>query len=415
VTRSAWALCVVSVALAVAGLVLAAVNSESPAELVATHHAIGIATAVSFPVLGALILARYPRNWLGWVMIVLGVFLGLFDVSQQYAPLALGLSHRQASLPGGALASWLGAWTNMPGIGLSSYFLVLLFPDGRLASRRWQPLAWACIAATVIPTILLAVLSWPLRGPALAGPDRGPYRSLDRVFGIGLGLVVPLLVPCVVSLVLRYRRATGAQRQQIKWFTYAMILVVPLNAVPEQPGYGPVLELLTVPVWLAGIGIGIFRHRLWDIDRLINRTLVYGLLTAILGGSYALSVLVLGQAVSAGRRPSSLVVAVTTLVVAALAQPLRRWLQRAVDRRFNRRHYDAARTIEAFAARLREHTDLDVLAAELLAVVDRSLQPTQVSLWLRPSVGASPDKHGTGASGAVSQPKAASPSARTAL
>jgi hypothetical protein len=186
------------------------------------------------------------------------------------------------------------------------------------------------------------VSRWPLRGPALIGTDYGLHPSLDRVFGIGLGLVVPLLVPCVVSLVLRYRRATGTQRQQIKWFAYAMILVVPLNAFPTQPGYGPVLELLTVPVWLAGIGIGIFRHRLWDIDRLINRTLVYGLLTAILGGGYALGVLVLGQALSARRRPSSLVVAVTTLVVAALAQPLRRRLQRAVDRRFNRRHYDAA-------------------------------------------------------------------------
>ena len=186
----------------------------------------------------------------------------------------------------------------------------------------------------------------------------------------------------VVGLVLRFRRAGAVERQQIKWFAYGAVLSIPLSLFPEADPWGPYAEFLGTVLLLAGLGVGILRFRLWDIDRLVNRTLVYGLLTVILGGAYALGVLVLGQAVSAGRRPSSLVVAGTTLVVAALFQPLRRRVQRAVDRRFNRRHYDAARTIEAFATRLRDHTDLPALAAELLAVADHTLQPTQVALWL---------------------------------
>jgi hypothetical protein len=172
------------------------------------------------------------------------------------------------------------------------------------------------------------------------------------------------------------------ERQQIKWFAYGAVLSIPLSLFPEADPWGPYLEFLGTVLLVTGLGIGILRYRLWDIDRLVNRTVVYGLVTVMLGGTYALGVLVLGQAASAGRSPSSLVVAGTTLVVAALFQPLRRRVQRVVDRRFNRRHYDAARTIEAFATRPRDHTDLHALSAELLAVADHTLQPTQVSLWL---------------------------------
>jgi hypothetical protein len=149
---------------------------------------------------------------------------------------------------------------------------------------------------------------------------------------------------------------------------------------------------LEIPIIMAGLSIGIFRHRLWEIDRLLNRTLVYGLLSAVLGGAYAIGVPVIGQRVSSGRDPSPLVVAATTLAVAALFQPLRRTIQRLVDRRFNRRRYDAAKTIDAFAARLRQQVDLQALGAELLAVVDATVQPTSASLWLRPVRGADADR-----------------------
>jgi hypothetical protein len=242
--------------------------------------------------------------------------------------------------------------------------------------------AVAGAVTAVVPTVVLAVGYWPLRGPSLVTQEGEVPALVGEMFGFAfLGSLV-LGAVSVVGLVLRFRRAGAVQRQQIKWFAYGAVLSIPLSLFPEAQPWGPYAEFLGTVLLLGGLGIGILRYRLWDIDRLVNRTLVYGLVTVILGGAYALGVLVLGQAVSAGRRPSGLVVAATTLVVAALFQPLRRRVQRAVDRRFNRRHYDAARTIEAFAARLRDHTDLPALAAELLAVADRTLQPTQVSLWL---------------------------------
>jgi hypothetical protein len=345
-TRLAWALCVLSVTLAVAAVALATVNGENLVDLVEAHQAIGILDALVLSVVGALIVAR------------------------------------DLSLPGGDLASWLATWTNVPGIVIGVVFLVLLFPDGRLPSRRWWPLAAAGVLITVVPTLILAVGYWPLRGPALVTQEGEVPPLVGEMFWIAFAGSLVLGAISTVALVLRFRRAGAVERQQIKWFAYGAVLSIPLSLFPEADPWGPYAELLGTVLLLAGLGVGILRYRLWDIDRLVNRTVVYGLVTVILGGAYALGVLVLGQAVGAGRSPSSLVVAGTTLVVAALFQPLRRRVQRAVDRRFDRRHYDAARTIEAFAARLRDHTDLHALSAELLAVADHTLQPTQVSLWL---------------------------------
>jgi len=385
VTRLAWALCGLSVTLALASIVLATINGESPAELVTNHHAIGILDALTLPIVGTLVVLRDRRHLLGWLLIVNGVFLAVFNFTQQYAPLALGLTAQRASLPGGALASWLGSWTNVPGIVIGVVFLPLLFPDGRIPSRRWRPLAWAGAVITVVPTAILAVGYWPLRGPELVTGTGSLPPLVDNMFAIAFSGALLLGAGSVVSLVLRFRRSGAVQRQQIKWFAYGAIVSVPLGAFPEVPGYGPYLELLGTVLLLAGLGIGIFRYRLWEIDRLVNRTLVYGLLTAILGGCYALGVLVIGQALSPGAHPSSLVVAASTLAVAAVFGPLRRGIQRAVDRRFDRRRYDAAKTIDAFAARLRQHVDLQAMTEELLAVADQTMQPTTVTLWLRPS------------------------------
>jgi hypothetical protein len=197
----------------------------------------------------------------------------------------------------------------------------------------------------------------------------------------------------VVALLMRFRRSRGVERQQLKWFTFAgtvtfagLILIV----TPSQAGWiGPIYLLVSLPLLLSmpvAAGVAILRYRLYDIDRLINRTLVYGLLTAMLGLGYAGIVLALGQ-LSGGvtSDPPSWAVAGATLAVAAVFQPARRRIQRAVDRRFNRRRYNAARTVEAFSRRLRDEVDLDTLSAELLTVVDQTMQPTTASLWLRPS------------------------------
>jgi hypothetical protein len=373
----AWTTGVVSVGLAVAAVALAAGNGEGPAELVANHHAIGIVTAIGLAVLGALIASRRPANPIGWLMSVAALFQGVFSFTQQYAPLAVA-----EALPGVAMASWLATWPVLPGISLTINTMFQLFPDGRLPSRRWRPLAWLTAAATVIPAALMAVRAWPVRGPALAA-QTVDHPAVAPVFGIGFLAVLALSVVSLAALIARFRRSTGLERQQIKWFAYGAMIGVPLGLPAQVPFWGPILELLQPPLIFAGFGIGMFRHRLYDVDRLLNRTLVYGLLTASLAAAYAASVLVLGPLASGGR-PNSLVVAATTLVVAAAFQPLRRAIQRAVDRRFNRRHYDAAATIDAFAVRLRQQVDADALTAELLAVVDQTVQPTRASLWLRP-------------------------------
>jgi MFS family permease len=382
--RLAWVLCGLSWAMAIAAMALAGVNGMSAEAYITNHYAIGTITAIFYPLIGALVLRLDRRSPLGWVLCSVGILLGVFIASQQYATLALGLSDAHRSLPGGPFVSWLASWTNLPGIVISTVFLPLLFPDGHVPTRRWRSVAWLAGAVAVVPTLMLAVAYWPLRGPELL-TDTGTEPALvSNLFAIGFGAALLLTAAAVVSLVLRFRRARAVERQQIKWFALGAGASVVLSAFGMAGTAGAYVELAEVPILLTGLSIGIFRYRLWEIDRLLNRTLVYGLLTAILGGAYAIGVLVIGQRVSPGRDPSPLVVAATTLAVAALFQPLRRTIQRMVDRRFNRRRYDAAKTIDAFAARLRQQVDLQALGAELLAVVDATVQPTSASLWLRP-------------------------------
>jgi hypothetical protein len=385
-TRLAWVLCALAVAVALASLALALFNGESLLELVADHHAIGILNALVLAPIGALIVVGDRRHLLAWLLLVDALALATFNFTEQYAPLALGLTPRQLSLPGGDLASWLASWTNLPGIVISVVFLVLLFPDGRLPSRRWWPVGLAGAVVLVVPTAFLAAATWPLRGPELVAQEGEGPPLVGAVFGVTFMAALAVGAVSVVALVLRFRRAGAVQRQQIKWFAYGAGLSIPLGLFPEVEPWGPYLEFLGAAMQLAGVAIGIFRFRLWDIDRLVNRTLVYGLVTVLLAGVYAGLVLGLGQ-LSGGVAgdPPSWVVAASTLAVAALFQPARRRVQQVVDLRFNRRKYDAVMTIERFSARLRDQVDLDELAAELLAVVDQTMRPAAASLWLRPS------------------------------
>ncbi len=385
-TSLAWALCILSVTLALASVALASFNGENLLELVANHHAIGILNALVLPLIGALIVVGDRHHLLAWLLILAGAFLAVYNLAAQYAPLALGLTSRRLSLPGGDLAGWLTSWTNVPGIVILAAFLILLFPDGRPPSRRWRPVAWAGAMILVVPTAILAVGYWPLRGPQLITQEGSQPPLVGAMFWTAFQGALLLGAVSIVALVLRFRRAGAVQRQQIKWFAYGAALSIPLSLFPEARPYGPYLEFLGTVLLLAGLGIGIFRYRLWDIDRLVNRTLVYGLLTATLGTIYAGLVLVLGQLFGGiGTETPSWAVAGATLAVAALFQPARRRIQQTVDRRFNRRKYNAAKTIEAFSIRLRDQVDLDTLSAELLTAVDQTMQPASASLWLRPS------------------------------
>jgi len=279
------------------------------------------------------------------------------------------------SLPLVGLSSWLATWTVLPGVAITITSSLQLFPDGRLPSPRWRPLAWLSAAAAVVPAVVMAVRAWPVRGPELAALTFD-HPALGPVFGIGFPVVLVLSVGSMAALVVRFRRSAGVERQQIKWFAYGAMIGIPLGLPAQVPFWGPILELAQPPLLFAGHGIGMFRYRLYDVDRVINRTLVYGLLTAVLGLAYAAGSLIF------------VLVAGATLAAAAVIRPARRRIQTVVDRRFNRRRYDAARTVEVFSARLRDQVDLATLSAELLAVVDQTVQPTRTSLWLRPSTGA---------------------------
>jgi hypothetical protein len=271
--------------------------------------------------------------------------------------------------------------------------LFLLVPDGSLPSPRWRPVAWLAVADMVLAMAAAAVAPGPVGGDLLPGAPQNPVgieparQVLELVWIVSLFLVPVLSVVALVGLALRFRRAQGMERQQLKWFAYgAFLLVAGLAAlfVPiRSEAVAKAILAVGVGCFTAGVAVAVLRYGLYEIDVIINRTLVYGLLTAVLGLGYAGVVLVGGQL--AGQERSNLVGAGATLAVAALFQPARGRIQAVVDRRFNRRKYDAARTVEAFSARLRDEVDLDVLSAELLAVVDQTMQPTRASLWLRPS------------------------------
>jgi hypothetical protein len=342
-----------------------------------------VVLSLAFVTVGAFLGGRRPGNPVGWLLLCWGMVMAFSAFVGAYVE--RGLVRDPGSLPGPDWAAWAEAVVWHPAFGLLA-FLLLLFPHGRLPSRRWRPFAWVTVAAYL--TLSLSAAAAPgaveLYYPEATGPLRLPVAGLAEVVfaWLLLGQLLLLLV-ALVSLVLRLRRATGEERQQVKWFVYTVVTVtVTFVAGIVVFGAGVLFPLFgLIPV---SVGVAVFKYRLYDIDRLINRTLVYGLLTALLVGVYAGLVFLLGRLLDPATGDSALAVAASTLAVAALFQPARRRLQELVDRRFNRGPYDAARAVEAFSGRLRHQVDLDTLSAELLAVVDHTVQPTRASLWLRP-------------------------------
>jgi len=388
----AWLLCGASLTLGLLGLVLESLNGHPITDALVAGIAL---LAITFPLVGAVVAARRPHNPLGWIFCAIGLSYGLTVTGEAYGIYALRTA--PGSLPGGGLMSWLGNWAWAPGLGLLLTFALLLFPDGRLPSRRWRPVAWLSAASIAITCGPGAAWSWPQRGLGLLESNQEGLENAPRLVKLLALAGLPLILLCglasVVALLVRFRRSRGVERQQLKWFAFAGAVTfagLALVVTPSQYGWlGPMNLLTSLPLLLsmpAATGIAILRYRLYEIDRLISRTLVYGLLTALLAGVYACMVLVLGQLFGGGVTgdPPSWVVAGATLAVAALFQPARRRIQTVVDQRFNRRNYDAAKTVEAFRAQLREEVDLEVLSAELLAVADQTMQPTKASLWLRP-------------------------------
>jgi hypothetical protein len=408
----AWSLAGLSVAmfLASAALYFLDRSAQSPGYWVTPGTVIGellgfvpFLAFVAFPLVGALIASRHPGNPIGWICLVAGLLWMLILVSQAYS--AYGLT-KPGSIPFPVTIHAL--W--VPTVGLIGIYLLLLFPDGRLLSRRWRLLAWLAGAVIAVESAAVLLTPGPLQDLRSA---RNPFGLQDHPWVEGLGLIVlPLLPLCMVasavSLVLRFRCSTGVVREQIKWIAFAasfmgllylgimgtglIILLISAPQTPNDLGSQSLLGVLLENVMVlsfagvpVAIGFAVLKYRLYDIDIIINRALVYGSLTAMLVALYLGGIMLLQRLfVTLIGQQSTLAVVASTLLIAALFTPLRRRIQSFIDRRFYRSKYDARKTLEDFSAKLRDETNLDALSHDLTIVVRETMQPAHVSLWLRP-------------------------------
>jgi hypothetical protein len=411
-----WLLCVslISFALLFYFLTSQTTPTDTPPALTAFLRALSLA----FPTVGALVASRRPENPIGWIFCGTGILYGVQAFALGYANYAL-LEHA-GSLPGGEVMAWIASWIGVPILPLAGALLVLLFPNGKLLSRKWQPVVWiaACgsamlaLAAALDPGSLLFQPTFDnplgfggdigklgpsgsrplLDQPSLARPADPNINAsgiVEILVRVGFFFVLVSWLFAVAAMITRMDQARGAERQQLKWFVYTVALLV-VGFLAALLGFGQ-----HSVAWNMGIaafnflpiaaGIAILRYRLYDIDVVINRTLVYGVLTAALALVYVGSIVLfqgLFRALSGGT--SQLAVVASTLAIAALFVPLRRRVQAFVDRRFYRRKYDAAKTLETFSVKLRDETDLEALNYDLVEVVKETMQPAHVSLWLRP-------------------------------
>jgi hypothetical protein len=390
--RLAWPLAALGIGLSLLGQLILVLGTgvSTPLDDEITLAVVGHYVALyAFPLVGALIATRRPENAIGWLFVAIGLCQGITLAGAAYADYALFAG--RASLPAGEWAAWFAAGVDVVFI-IGIFALVLIFPAGRPPSPRWR---WALrgvvagggmitLATLLGPGRVLDVL--PVENP-VAFEGAG---TLSNVVGaIGVLFFAPAVAVTLVGAVLRFRRARGVERQQFKWFALAVSLLFACFLLTTLDVLGSVSYAL-IGIAFAGIpvsvGVAILRYRLYDIDRVISRTLVYAVLTLILGAAYAGMVLA-GQAVfSSFAGGSDLAIAASTLVVAAAFLPARSRVQRFVDRRFYRRRYDAQRTLSRFGARLRDQVELDGLRADLEGVVRDTMQPAHVSLWLREGI-----------------------------
>jgi hypothetical protein len=400
--RLPWAICGLTVAAAVAVVVLtiADPNTAGPTHSSPAGPTVhdkpepgylpyAVLTAIvfsTFVVVGAVVAARRPRNAVGW-LIAVGALLWTLAVLSNgiFWLMAFGRPHAPAASD---FVAWFGTWAFVPAFVLVLSLVPLLFPTGAPPGPRWRVVGWTAAVAGGMATLSTALAPGPL--------ETADYPWLDNPLGIeglGLGTLADVsfavsaatALAALTSLVVRYRRARGIERLQLRWAATAACLLV-LFAVGGSlatpwlgEGAGWVSMLVGLLAVAAGLAVALLRYRLYDIDVVINRTLVYGALTATLGGTYLALVLLAGLAVG----ESDVAIAGATLAVAALFGPARARIQAAVNRRFYRRRYDAARTLEAFSARRRDQIDLEALADDLRGVVRETVQPAHLSLWLR--------------------------------
>ena len=357
----------------------------------------------AFAVVGAILVAKRPTNLIGWIMASVALMVAIFNAGGVYATYVMLMRGQPDALA--VFGAWTANWYWFLMLALALIYLPLLFPDGRLPSRRWLPvavLAGIAMLGFVLPRALADTL------PVNEAPEHridnpigieglGPVENLP-IFGVFLnGVLIVAFVGAAASVVVRLRRSRGVERQQMKWFAYVTVVFVGgsilASAIGEVTGVRRledisfVLSLVALVGLPIAVGVAILRYRLYEIDLIINRTLVYGSLTAMLAVVYfggVTATQAIFRALTSQEQQPQLAIVVSTLVIAALFNPLRRRIQSFIDRRFYRRKYDAAKTLEAFSAKLRDETDLDALSDDLTRVVRETMQPAHVSLWMRP-------------------------------
>jgi hypothetical protein len=380
----AWSVCTVTLLILALSLLLIVLGWSTPLPKEWTpwrDQAVSLVGIIGAPILGGLIASRRPENPYGWLWLGFGFGLTLQQLVEPYTAYALVVEPGSLVAPrtishvlelGGPLAL-----TFAP-------FLFLLFPTGQLPSRRWRPLAWVAAMSGVV------LLAFNL---VFTRPDQVGGAITIMVIAV-VSVIFAAIVLSALSLVVRYRRASGLERQQLKWFALAAVLagayiIGILLGLDRLLGDAlwVLLDAATNTALYVAVGVAILRYRLYDIDILINRTLVYGSLTAMLAAGYfggVATTQTIFRALAGQQEQPQLAIVVSTLVIAALFNPLRRRTQSFIDRRFYRRKYDARKILEAFSAKLRDETDLNTLNAELVGVVRETMQPAHVSLWLRP-------------------------------
>jgi hypothetical protein len=346
---------------------------------------------MAFSTVGALVASRRPDNPIGWLFCCGALIWSMGELALEYGVYSLVTA--PGALPAGVLVAWFGAWAR----GIGGFFMVLLllllFPTGRLPTRRWRVVVWAVVGYVAVFTLVswLSPVSQDFRLSSVHNPLGIDLEIMDLLSGVVYLTLPLLLLACGAAVIVRFRRSRGDERQQIKWFAYAVGVMAVLFTLgfslglPQVVGLGPLVFAVPLSGLPVAAGIAILKYRLYEIDIIINRTLVYGTLTVTLVALYFGGVVVLQRIFVAltGER-STLAVVASTLLIAALFNPLRHRIQVFVDRRFYRSKYDAAKTLEAFSVTLRDETNLKALNDELVGVVRETMQPAHVSLWLRP-------------------------------
>jgi hypothetical protein len=381
----AWSLAAAALVLAGSAVWLAVLNGAGTVTEKIGNAAV---VAIPYPIVGALILWRTGANALGWLFCAVGLLQGVNIFADEYAHFAL--VRDPGALPGGFEMAWVAFWSWMPSLALLLTFLLLLIPDGHLPSRSWRWLGWVSAVGIALVVLGAAIAAWPARGSGLetlhGGAPLGVRGPGVAAVSVGFGAILVGALGSIASLIVRFRRSVGEERLQLKWIALggsiaaASILAAFTPFSPPEWTVGA--GLVAIPV---AVGVAVLRYRLYDIDVIINRALVYATLTAVLAAVYVAGVVGAGSLVRGvtDQASNNLVVAASTLAVAALARPARRRVQAFIDRRFYRRRYDAARTAENFAVRVRDEVDLEALTRTLVSVVRSTVQPAHVSVWLK--------------------------------